>query len=99
MARFIALFCPILLAAFVPAPVQAEDVPPAEHMANATRIESDNEADVIRFYVKGQLAAFLDDTGLHIRESIHYDGTIADSGPDGFKEYTRTRNGQPPHAE
>lgn len=49
-----------------------------------TRIEADDEADVIRFVVKGQLAAILDETGLHIRNDLAYGGVTMDDGPDGF---------------
>ena len=49
-----------------------------------TRIETDDQADVIRFYVKGQLAAILDETGLHVRDDVNYAGSITDYGPSGF---------------
>lgn len=50
----------------------------------STRIEADNEAGVIRFIVKGKVAAILMEDGLHIRESVAYGGSLTDYGAASF---------------
>ncbi|MBL27256.1 MAG: hypothetical protein CMM50_06880 [Rhodospirillaceae bacterium] len=44
----------------------------------ATRIEVDEEADVIRFIVGGEERAVLDADGLHVNGSVEFTGTMTD---------------------
>lgn len=47
--------------------------------ADDTRIVSDQKAGVIRFIVKGKEQAYLDESGLHVRNDIQYGGVMADT--------------------
>ena len=80
------LFLLTLIAAILPATVQAEEAQPPE-LKHDTRVEADDKADVIRFFVKGQLVAILDESGLHVRKSVEYGGTITDTGHVWFDDY------------
>jgi len=51
----------------------------------ATRIEVDDQAGVIRFYVKGQEQALLDTAGLHVHGDINFTGVMTDYGEAGFQ--------------
>jgi hypothetical protein len=88
MPRPIAVLCFICFfgAAFpVAASFAAEEsVQQRETAQPGTRVEADDEDGVIRFFIKGQLAAIVDETGLHVREGIEYGGTIADVGKASF---------------
>lgn len=99
MPRITAAFCLLLLAAGMPAPVQAEEglAPPPEAVST-TRMEADDEAGVIRFFVKGQLAAILDETGLHVRKSITGGFTTQQMPEDVFDAFTATGTWKSPHA-
>lgn len=44
----------------------------------ATRIESDQKTEEIRFFVGGELAAVLNEHGLTVRNDIRYEGIIED---------------------
>lgn len=64
-----------------------------------TRIEVDEQAGIIRFFIKGQETARLDAAGMHVRENIDYGGMLTDYGRTGFderagwKEYERLTAG------
>lgn len=58
----------------------AQDGDQAE--AQPTRIEVDDERDVIHFYIAGEEAMRLDAAGLHVRGGIHYGDSLIDRGPD-----------------
>lgn len=51
-----------------------------------TRIESDEKSGVIRFFIKGELAAVLDETGMHVRNGLYFGSTIVDTGADTFDQ-------------
>lgn len=78
----------VLTAAFVivlsaPALAQEQSHPALGDPA-ATRIEIDEQANVIRFIVDGQEAMRLDAAGLHVRNDIDYGGALTDYGQTGF---------------
>jgi hypothetical protein len=50
----------------------------------ATRIEIDQKAQVIRFMIDGHERAILDDAGLHVQGDITYVGMIKDIGAEGY---------------
>lgn len=70
-------FCSLALcgAAFAQEKPQSDSLKPA-----ATRIEADQDADVIRFIVNNREEMRLDSEGLHVRGNIEYSGVIADTG-------------------
>ena len=49
----------------------------------AMRIEADQAAGVIRFFIDGEERAVLGADGLHISGSIEYTGAIADTAAQG----------------
>lgn len=49
-----------------------------------TRIEADNEAGVIRFFVKGVEQARLTEDGFEVRNHLAYGGVLTDQGVEGF---------------
>ena len=51
------------------------------HAEPQTRIETDNEANVIRFIVNGEEVGRMTERGLEIENSIVYGGVIMDRGP------------------
>ena len=53
-------------------------IPTGIEATPATRIEADQKTGTIRFIVKGQEAARLDDIGLHVRNGVSYGGRIND---------------------
>lgn len=53
----------------------------------ATRIEVDEKAGIIRFYVNGNQAAQLDELGLHLVQSVEYGKQLTDTGPSHIKAY------------
>jgi hypothetical protein len=76
----------LLLAFFIiliPSTSIAEPVAP-EAIKSETRIEADNEAGQIKFFIKGELEAVLDENGLHIRDSVDFGATITDTGSAAF---------------
>lgn len=50
------------------------------HAEPQTRIETDNETQVIRFIVNGKEVGRLTERGLEVENSIVYGGTITDRG-------------------
>lgn|GEM_PF-6338173 len=46
----------------------------------ATRIETDEQAGAIRFFIDGQEAVRIDAAGLHVRDDVRFGGTIKDVG-------------------
>lgn len=60
----------------------------------ATRIEVDEEAGAIRFFIDGHEKARLDAAGLHVRENIDYGGTLTDYGQKGFDDHIRRNERQ-----
>ena len=67
---------------------QQEQSHPALRDVAATRIEVDEEANIIRFFVDGEETMRLDAEGLHVRNDIGYGGTVTDYGGSGFDEHT-----------
>jgi hypothetical protein len=76
-----------------PSPVKAEA---ARAVSEATRIEVDQDANVIRFFIEGQEAVRIDARGLHVREDIRYRGTIKDTGSqaDAFADSDEKPEGE-----
>lgn len=52
-----------------------------------TRIEIDQQADVIRIVIDGAEVARFDAGGLHVRGDVNYGGSIADYGQAGFDDH------------
>jgi len=52
----------------------------------------DDETGTIRFLINGEEKAFLDESGLHVRESINYGRNLTDYGPSGFDESVKERS-------
>jgi hypothetical protein len=75
----ILLIFPVAVQAQEAAAIPAETETPPTAL-EATRIEVDQDANVIRFFIDGQEAVRIDATGLHVRENIRYGGTIKDTG-------------------
>lgn len=59
-----------------------------------TRIEADAEADEIRFFIKGELAAVLREDGLHVRENIDFGGQTRDMGDKALSDETGDAGGE-----
>lgn len=49
-----------------------------------TRIEVDQDANVIRFFIDGEETMRLDDSGLYVRDNLSYGGKILDDGASSF---------------
>lgn len=64
----------------------AQDTAAQADALPSTRIEADNDTGVIRFIVRGQVAAILMADGLHVRESVGYGGVVIDYGTEGFAD-------------
>ncbi|MCG7983350.1 MAG: hypothetical protein JAY90_11455 [Candidatus Thiodiazotropha lotti] len=63
--------------------VDEGDAHPAETVSTAvedTRIEVDQDANVIRFFIDGEEAVHIDATGLQVRDNIRYGGVTVDIG-------------------
>ena len=76
--KIITVFIALLL---VSKPVFAWDAKAKSEQESATtRIEIDEKSDVIRFFIKGEPAALLDEQGLHVVGDIVYDGVLSDTG-------------------
>jgi hypothetical protein len=56
-----------------------EESHPALRDAAATRIEVDEEASPIRFFIDGQERAVLNADGLHVKGNIEFPGRIIDT--------------------
>jgi hypothetical protein len=67
-------------------PALAQDTAAKADAPPSTRIEADNEAGVIRFIVKGKVAAILTEGGFHVREHLQYGGVLTDGGTEGFDD-------------
>lgn len=63
---------------------QAASDAPATQQGD-TRIEVDDENDVIRFFIKGEEVMHLDEEALHVRQDIRYGKVIIDYGQIGFE--------------
>ena len=59
----------------------------------ATRIEVDDDSDVIRFFIDGKERAFLDETGFHVHDDIGYGGIITDYGKKEFERLATEHGG------
>lgn len=79
----------VLFVLLLPLPAAAQDAATAIESQDppATRIEADADAGVIRFIVKGEPVAVMDETGLHIRENVSYGGIMKDYGKSGFEAH------------
>lgn len=86
-----ALLCTLcLLAMTATGPASAQqDAATVPDRTAATRIELDQEANAIRFFIDGEESAVLDAEGLHVRKSINYVGMITDYGRADFDNHTR----------
>lgn len=74
----------LLSGAFLAAPALAEEPRPAQQPL--TRIELDEPGGKIHFIVKGELAAVLDGSGLHILHDITYGDVLTDDGGYAFHQ-------------
>lgn len=78
------IYCVTLAALCVLAgPAVAENQPRAAQTTAAraeTRIEVDEQANVIRFFIDGEERAVLDASGLHVNGDVNYAGKIKDVG-------------------
>ncbi len=87
MPRFHVLPALLLLALcpafWLAASALAEDVPPESEQLKDTRIEVDEQAHVIRFFIDGKEMAVLDALGLHVIGDIDYTGAMNDKGKPG----------------
>lgn len=61
----------------------------AEAKPEPTRIEVDSKNGSFLFYVKGNIAAVLNEDGLHVRQTIHYGDGIMNYGETGFNRATK----------
>ena len=52
--------------------------------AAVTRIEVDEQANIIRFFIDGEESMRLDPNGLHVRDNQTYGGMIMDVGRFGY---------------
>jgi hypothetical protein len=52
-----------------------------------TRIETDQQANMIRIIIDGQERAVIDADGLHVNGDIDYSGTLTDTGGVGFDRH------------
>ncbi len=86
LLRLTVLFI-ICIVALAAAALAQERSHPAPAEPAATRIEVDEQADVIRFVIEGREAMRLDATGLHVRSDVSYGGAVADYGPAGFDSH------------
>ena len=57
-------------------------------------IAEDQKIGAFRFMIDGQEVARLDATGLHVRESIEYGGTLTDAGTAHFDQHVAQENAQ-----
>ncbi|MBN9889377.1 hypothetical protein [Salipiger abyssi] len=62
---------------------ESAETPPAD-----TRIEVDEDNDVIRFFIDGEEAAYLSKEGFMVRDSVAYGGTIRDHNGKVFESNT-----------
>ena len=60
-----------------PATIPVHNTPP-------TRIEVDQQANIIRFFIDGEESMRLDPNGLHIKDNQTYGGMIVDVGKTGY---------------
>lgn len=82
----------IVLLSIGPASAQ-EEADAAIVTASDTRIEVDDNADEIRFLIKGKVIAVLREDGLHVRDNINYGGELTDYGHQSFEERTNKNDG------
>ena len=47
----------------------------------------DDEAGTVTILIKGRPVVLIDETGLHVRESVSFGGTITDYGQSGFDSH------------
>lgn len=86
--------CLVLAALTISGPVPAQEAAKeSASTAQPTRIEADNDAHVIRFFIDGKEEAFLDSTGLHVKGEIGYGGNITDYGKDEFERRAAETHG------
>lgn len=52
--------------------------------SEAVAIIEDHDSKSFRFVIEGKEVARLDQSGLHVRESVEYGGTITDVGIDNY---------------
>lgn len=60
----------------------------------ATRIELDQQANIIRIFIDGEQTAQIDGSGLHVREDISFGGVMSDYGRSGFTDHS-AQDGKP----
>lgn len=70
------------LAVFLSTPVLAQDTQPLE----PTRLEVDQEANIIRVIVDEKVVAQFTSNGLRVIDDIEYGGVIRDRGSEGIRE-------------
>lgn len=86
-------FLPILLFIAFCAPASAQQAAPdtpdsaaTGAAVSATRIEVDEQDNVIRFIVEGEERAVLGADGLHVRGDVTYGGRIKDVGEQAWPD-------------
>lgn len=78
----------LLLAAFLVAPFRAEAGADQSPDQADTRIEADDEADIIRFIVAGREVARLTSEGLIVRDDLRFGGMTEDIGDENYDAAT-----------
>jgi hypothetical protein len=66
----------------------AQEADRGSQALNQTRIEADNDSGMIRFIVKGEVAAVLTEDGFHVRRNVKYGGSTFDYGEQDFEKET-----------
>ena len=98
-ALHIIVFAAALTGSAVVVSADATGLPRSEKAGAAsrpsTRVETDQEAGVIRFIVKGREEARLDATGLHVRQGITYGNSLADIGKAGYSGVVAATGAKP----
>ena len=87
----------LMLAFLASGPAFAEDPPapvPYQLGNENTAVVVDEEAGVIRFFIKGKEMALIDETGLHVREEINFGATLTDYGTAAFDDRAAKSRGQ-----
>lgn len=90
------LFFLIVVTLFV-SPALAEQ--PAQSVTpqqgDRVQIIADQEAGAVRIVIDGQPVAIIDATGLHVRGSVSYGGTMTDYGSSDFEAHAAQREEEP----
>ena len=88
------LVFPLLLSLFLGTTISLQSSAQSEKSSSATRIEIDEDKHTIKFYIKNNPVALLNEDGLHVIRDIKYGGTIKDVGSDVIKADIQNTAGQ-----